>query len=178
MSEEKLLIERVDRFEKIKIPERATSGSSGYDLYANDIKRLYSHAGGNGERKLSGDELSKRISGSELSLSYLERALIGTGIKATVGPGYEIQIRPRSGTALKQGLTVINTPGTIDEDYRDEIGIIVVNLSRATQIIRRGDRIAQMVICPIITPEIEIMEKLPDPKESKRAGGFGSTGVN
>ena len=175
MSEElKLLIELMDP--DAQVPARATSGSSGYDLYANDIKRLYTHAGGNGEQMLSGDQLKRRIEGNELRLSYLERVLIGTGITATVGQGYEIQIRPRSGLALKQGLTVLNTPGTIDEDYRDEIGIILVNLSRADQIITRGERIAQMVVCPILTPEIKVVTVLPSPA-SDRTGGFGSTGV-
>ena len=176
MSEDlKLLIELMDP--EAKLPSRATSGSSGYDLYANDIKRLYTHSGGNGERMFTGEQLKSRIDGDELKLSYLERVLIGTGITATVGPGYEIQIRPRSGLALKQGLTVINTPGTVDEDYRDEIGIIIVNLSRADQVIKRGDRIAQMVVCPIITPEIQVVDVLPAPGNSTRDGGFGSTGV-
>lgn len=174
MSNQKLYIKKSE--DKIKTPKRATSGSSGYDLYAESIKRVYTHAGGNGERMYSGDELKRRIVGNELTLGYLERALIGTGIKATVGPGYEIQIRPRSSLALKQGLTILNTPGTVDEDYRDELGIIIVNLSRANQVIRRGDRIAQMVICPIVTPEIEIVQILPKPN-SNRTGGFGSTNV-
>lgn len=175
MSEDlKLLIEQIDV--DAELPKRATIGSSGYDLYANNIKRIYTHGGGNGEQMLSGDQLKRRIDGNELRLSYLERVLIGTGITATVGPGYEIQIRPRSGLALKQGLTVLNTPGTIDEDYRDEIGVIIVNLSRADQVIKRGERIAQMVVCPIVTPEIEVVTVLPKPGSSDRAGGFGSTG--
>lgn len=169
----KLFIEVMS--ENAKIPSRATAGSSGYDLYANNFKRLYAHSGGNGERLFEGELLdSKVFSGKELTLSYLDRVLIGTGITATVGVGYEIQIRPRSGISLKQGLTVINTPGSIDEDYRLEIGVILVNLSRANQTIKLGERIAQMVICPIITPEIEIVSKLPT--SSSRAGGFGSTG--
>lgn len=173
MSEQKLYIQKL--YDEANTPERATSGSSGYDLYADNIKRIYIHGGGNGERMYSGEDLKRRINGPEFTISYLERVLIGTGIQATVGPGYEIQIRPRSGLALKQGLTVLNTPGTIDEDYRDELGVIIVNLSRADQVIRRGDRIAQMVVCPIITPEIEIVNSLPSPN-SNRDGGFGSTG--
>lgn len=173
MSDNKLLIQKLET--SVKLPERAHSTDSGFDLYAHSINRVYVHGGGNGEVMLTGDTLKRRVVGSELTLSYLERALIGTGIKATVGPGYEIQIRPRSGLAVKEGITVLNTPGTIDEGYRDEIGVIIVNLSRADKVIRRGDRIAQMVVTPIILPEIEVVESLPKPY-SDRDGGFGSTG--
>ena len=173
MSDIKLLIEKLNK--GVKLPERAHTTDSGFDLYAENITRIYVHGGGNGEAMLSGEQLKRRIDGTELTLSYLERALIGTGIKATVGTGYEIQIRPRSGLAVKEGLTVLNTPGTIDEGYRDEIGVIIVNLSRADKTIKRGDRIAQLVVTPVILPEIEVVNTLPAPN-SKRDGGFGSTG--
>jgi len=174
MSDVKLLIEKLNA--EVKLPERAHPTDSGFDLYADNITRIYVHGGGNGEAVLSGDALKRRIVGNELTLSYLERALISTGIKATVGPGYEIQIRPRSGLAIKEGLTVLNTPGTIDEGYRDEIGVIIVNLSRANKIIRRGDKIAQLVVTPVVLPEIEVVNTLPA-STSNRKGGFGSTGA-
>jgi len=175
MYEAKLLMELVDPTATMKMPTRTHATDSGVDLYANSIKRMYVHGGGNGEAVLSGDALKKRIRGSDITLSYLERVLIGTGIKATVGKGYELQVRPRSGLALKQGLTVLNTPGTIDEGYRDEICIILINLSRADQTITRGDRIAQLVVAPVCIAEMELVNKLPPPG-SDRKGGFGSSG--
>ena len=176
MSDVKLLVEVIDPNVTIKMPTKAHGTDSGFDLYANSIKRVYVHGGGNGEAMISGDQLKKRIVGSELTLSYLERVLIGTGIRATAGVGYELQIRSRSGLALKQGLCVLNAPGTIDEGFRDEICIILENTSRADQTISRGDRIAQLVVCPVELPELEIVNKLPAP-HSSRDGGFGSTGL-
>lgn len=169
-----LYIEKIT--DTAQLPNRAHATDSGFDLYADSVKRIYVHSGGNGEELISGDKIGKRIDGAELGLSYMERALIGTGLRATVGKGYEIQIRPRSGLAIKQGLTVLNTPGTIDEAYRDEICIIIANLSRARQIITRGDRIAQLVVTPVILPEIKEVSSLPKPG-ANRQGGFGSTGV-
>lgn len=172
----KLYIEKIEP--DVKIPVKLDPTSSGFDLYANSIKRIYVHAGGNGERILQDEHMRGRLQHGELSLNYLERVLIGTGIKATVGPGYELQIRPRSGLALKQGLSIVNTPGTIDEGYRDEIGVILINLSRATQIIKSGTRIAQLVVCPVALPVIEEVDQLPKSDLSNRDGGYGSTGVS
>lgn len=180
MNQTKLYIEKIK--EDAVLPKRAHSTDSGFDLSAHTIKRIYVHGGGNGERVIDGTEdkgaeiIKKRFMiDGKLQLQYLERALIGTGIKATVGPGYEIQIRPRSGMSLKRGLTVLNSPGTVDEAYREEICVIIVNNSRQVQVIEPGERIAQMVVAPVALPEIELVEKLPEPN-SNRDGGFGSTG--
>ena len=112
--------------------------------------------------------------GEDKELKPMERALIQTGIKTAIPPGYEIQIRPRSGLALKKGVTVLNTPGTIDSAYRGEIGIIAVNLSNETALIKKGERIAQMVLSKVYSMEIEETEALTETKRGE--GGFGSTG--
>lgn len=169
----KLIVEKC--YVDAPIPKRANPTDSGLDVIFHNLKRVYKHAGGNGEIMIEDDEkLKSQMDGKELELQYLERALIGTGIKATVGKGYEIQVRPRSGLALKNGLTVLNTPGTIDAAYRDEIGIIIINLSRKAQKIKMGDRIAQLVIAPVELCDVE-EGKLDD---VNRGGGFGSSGVN
>lgn len=130
------------------LPEYATSASSGVDVRA-DIKQ-------------------------SLSIKPSERMLVPTGIFVEIPVGYEIQIRPRSGLAIKQGITCLNTPGTIDADYRGEIKVILINLSAEEQTIQPGDRIAQMVL-----QKVEKIEWLPadtlDDTE-RGTGGFGSTG--
>ena len=130
------------------LPEYATDGSSGLDLRAN---------------------LETKI-----MLKPLERSLIPTGLFIELPQGYEAQIRPRSGLAVKQGLTCLNTPGTVDSDYRGEIKILLVNLSAESQIIHHGDRIAQMVIQKVEKITWQPAESLTD--TSRSAGGFGSTG--
>lgn len=110
-------------------------------------------------------------------LKPLERKLIPTGISIALPEGYEAQIRPRSGLALKHGLTVLNTPGTIDSDYRGEIQIILINLGSEDFLIERGIRIAQMILSPVSTlswKEIEFHEEFTN---LNRQGGFGSTGL-
>lgn len=161
----------------VEAPKRAHSTDSGIDLVAHSFKKLYTHTGGNREKLIEDSKSIERMLQFDggLQLSYLERVLIGTGIKATVGPGYELQVRPRSGNALKKGLTVLNTPGTIDEGYRNEIGVILINLSREEQSIKLGDKIAQLVACPVCIDEIKIVDVLPDPVSSRDQGGFGST---
>jgi dUTP pyrophosphatase len=130
------------------LPAYATSGSSGMDLRAN---------------------LS-----SSLSLKPMERQLVPTGIYLEIPDGFEAQIRPRSGMAIKQGITCLNTPGTIDADYRGEIKVILINLSGEEQLIQNGDRIAQMVFQKI---EKAIWEETSSITETERnAGGFGHTG--
>lgn len=130
------------------LPEYATSGSSGMDLRANlDIPQ---------------------------TLQPLERKLIPTGLFIELPEGYEAQIRPRSGLAVKQGITCLNTPGTIDADYRGEIKIILINLSQEEQVIQPGDRIAQMVIQKVEQVKWKAVEQLEDTVRS--AGGFGHTG--
>ena len=103
------------------------------------------------------------------------RAMIPTGITMEIPPGFEIQVRPRSGLAAKQGVTVLNTPGTVDADYRGEVKIIVINLGETPVEVRDQDRIAQFVLCPVVQADIEVVSELGS--TDRGAGGFGSTGV-
>lgn len=130
------------------LPGYATTGSSGMDIRA-----------------------SLNI---PIVLQPLERSLIPTGLFVEIPNGYEIQVRPRSGLAIKQGITCLNTPGTIDADYRGEIKIILINLSSEQQVINHGDRIAQMVIQKVEKGEFEQVEILTE--TARAAGGFGHTG--
>ena len=142
----KVLVKRLDT--KVKIPEYKTSGSSGMDLMAfieNSIKILP---------------------------NTLE--LIPTGLSIAIPEDLEIQIRPRSGLAAKSSISVLNTPGTIDSDYRGEIKIILFNHGNKDFIVNNNDRIAQMVLMPVIKMEIEEVDQLP--KTIRGSGGFGSTG--
>lgn len=131
------------------MPQYSTKSSAGMDLRAN---------------------LSESV-----LLKPLERKLIPTGIFIELPDGYECQIRPRSGLALKSGITVLNTPGTIDADYRGEIGIILVNLSSEPFVVNNGDRICQMVVARHSTVEWESVEVLEESERS--SGGFGHTGI-
>ncbi|MEO5562318.1 MAG: dUTP diphosphatase [Chitinophagaceae bacterium] len=131
-----------------ELPAYATTGSSGMDLRAF-LDKPY-------------------------TLRSLERALIPTGIFIELPHGFEAQIRPRSGLAVKQGITVLNTPGTIDSDYRGEIKIILINLSGEDQVINTGDRIAQIVIQKVEQVEWKVVEQLET--TARNAGGFGHTG--
>ncbi len=132
------------------LPEYATAGSSGMDIRAN-LER-------------------------QITLLPMQRSLIPTGIYMEIPNGFEAQIRPRSGLALKQGITCLNTPGTIDADYRGEIKIILINLSAENQVIENGDRIAQMVIQEV-TKAI-LIEKNQISTTERNEGGFGHTGKN
>lgn len=163
--------------EGVKTPTRGHITDSGIDLVAHSFIKMFTHTGGDREKEIKGhDEIMKRVDfDGGVKLSYLERILIGTGIRATVGPGFELQVRPRSGNAINKGLTVLNTPGTVDEGYRNEIGVIIVNLSRESKTIKLGDKIAQLVACPVLIDEIDIVEVLPDPISGRDQGGFGST---
>ena len=109
-----------------------------------------------------------------VTLQPMERRLIPTGLFIELPAGYEAQIRPRSGLALKRGLTVLNTPGTIDADYRGEVGVILINLSGEPQTVEPGERICQMVIARHETPEIEEVQVLSDTERG--VGGFGHSG--
>ncbi|MFZ5439702.1 MAG: dUTP diphosphatase [Myxococcota bacterium] len=111
----------------------------------------------------------------DVALEPLERRLIPTGLALELPPGFEGQVRPRSGLALKQGLTCLNSPGTVDADYRGEVGVILINLSKERVILKRGDRIAQLVIAPVVQATLVEVEVLGD--SGRGAGGFGSTGV-
>jgi dUTP pyrophosphatase len=128
------------------LPKYETSGSSGMDIRANIDETV--------------------------CLKPMQRTLIKTGLYLEMDTSIECQIRPRSGLALKKGLTVLNTPGTVDADYRGEIGVILINLSDADVLIEDGERIAQMVFCPV--QKITLTE-LTD--SARGAGGFGSTGL-
>jgi len=109
-----------------------------------------------------------------ITLKPLERTLVKTGLFIELPVGYEAQVRPRSGLAFKNGVTVLNTPGTIDADYRGEIGVILVNLSNTDFVIENGERVAQMVIAKHEQAEWKLVEELSD--TDRGAGGFGSTG--
>lgn len=130
-----------------KIPVRSTAHASCFDLHAD----------------------------AEGSIGPGERALIKTGLSVAVPPGFEVQVRSRSGLALKQGIIVLNSPGTVDADYRGEVGVILINLGKDTFTYKRGDRIAQMGVyrvemCPAV--EVQVLEDT-----ERGSGGFGHTGV-
>ncbi len=141
----KLLIKKLHN--NIILPEYKTDGSSGMDLMANV------------------EQTVKILPG--------EKKIISTGIMVAIPEQYEIQIRPRSGLAAKNGISVLNTPGTIDSDYRGEIKVILINLGKDIFQINKNDRIAQMIICPIIRVELKEVESLPETVRGE--GGFGST---
>jgi dUTP pyrophosphatase len=144
-----LKIKRKENTQDLPLPKYMSVGSSGMDLYA-DIQE-------------------------DVSISPREVKLISAGIYIDIPLGYEAQIRPRSGLALKHGITVLNTPGTIDSDYRGLIQIILINVDSEPFLIKRGDRIAQMVIKEVVQAEIEEVVELED--TSRGEGGFGHTGV-
>jgi dUTP pyrophosphatase len=120
----------------------------------------------------AGMDLAADIDG-ELVLAPLARALIPTGIAIALPPGFEAQIRPRSGLALKQGITMLNSPGTIDSDYRGEIHVIVINLGSQPVVVKRGERIAQMVVQRVIHAQWCEVAELP--ASERQSGGFGHT---
>jgi dUTP pyrophosphatase len=139
----------VKKFNKnIKLPVYKTSGSSGMDLIAYIKKKIIIYPG--------------------------KTKIIPTGISLAIPNNYEIQIRPRSGLAIKKGISVLNTPGTVDSDYRGEIKIILINLSKKRFTVNSGDRIAQMILCPVVKGKFKEVKKLP--KTVRGKGGFGSTG--
>jgi dUTP pyrophosphatase len=139
---------RVLRETSNELPAYETADSAGLDLRAN---------------------LAEPV-----TLSPGARVLIPTGLRLEIPSGYEGQVRPRSGLALKQGLTVLNSPGTIDPDYRGDVGVILVNLSEQDQRIEHGDRVAQLVFAPVIQAQLVGVETLGE--SDRGAGGFGSTG--
>ena len=115
------------------------------------------------------------VSAEDLSLEPGERIAAPTGFAIEIPPGYEVQVRPRSGLALKQGVTCLNTPGTIDSDYRGEVKVILANLGQETFAVRRGERIAQLVPAPVLRATFEEVAQLSD--SERGSGGFGSTGT-
>lgn len=138
-----------NRCPDLELPTRATPHAAGFDLRAAVEGRTVLRPG--------------------------ERALIPTGISIAVPPGYEAQVRARSGLALKHGIALVNAPGTIDADYRGEIGVIIINHGDRDFVIERGDRIAQLVIAAVAPAELEVVEQLEE--TTRGAGGFGSTGA-
>jgi dUTP pyrophosphatase len=123
----------------------------------------------------AGMDLRAAVSDAEpLTLAPGARALVPTGLTMALPANFEAQIRPRSGLALKHGLTCLNTPGTIDADYRGEVKVLLVNLGQEPFVIKRGERIAQMVIAPATQAEWDVVDKLDD--TARGTGGFGSTG--
>ncbi|MBI5708315.1 MAG: dUTP diphosphatase [Armatimonadetes bacterium] len=110
----------------------------------------------------------------EVVLKPLERRLVPTGLRVAIPEGYEGQVRPRSGLAVRHGISMVNTPGTIDSDYRGEIKVLLINLGDSIVQLEKGERIAQLVICPVVRAEIAVVEYLDETERG--AGGFGSTG--
>ena len=104
-----------------------------------------------------------------------QRKLVRTGVRIAIPPGYEGQVRPRSGLALKHGVGMVNSPGTIDSDYRGEIAVILINLGQSVVKLGEGERIAQLVVCPVFRAELEVVPELPPTERGE--GGFGSTGT-
>ena len=142
----KIQIKRLSN--SVSIPRYETPGSSGMDIAAHIENDVIINPG--------------------------EKALVSTGFSLAIPRGYEVQIRPRSGLAAKKNITVLNTPGTIDADYRGEIKVILINLGKEKFIIENGERIAQMVVCPVIQANFEEVKELSDTERG--SGGFGSTG--
>lgn len=128
------------------LPKYQTEGSAGMDLHSTE----------------------------EVELAPGERKLVGTGLRMAIPPGYEGQVRPRSGLALRKGVTMVNTPGTIDSDYRGEIMCILINLSQEGVKLDKGERIAQLVIVPVSQADLLVVDALDDTQRGE--GGFGSTG--
>ena len=122
----------------------------------------------------AGADLRADLNGAEITLSPMERRLIPTGLRMQIPPGFEVQVRARSGAALRDGLSLVNGVGTIDADYRGPVGVIAINLSDVALVIRHGDRIAQIVVAPVVqaifTPTHAVNET------ARGSGGFGSTG--
>ncbi|MDI3538020.1 MAG: dUTP pyrophosphatase [Bacillota bacterium] len=145
----KVPICRLPHGEGLPLPAYMSPGAAGLDLYAALTEEITLPPGG--------------------------RALVPTGIALAVPPGWEAQVRPRSGLAWRHGLTLLNSPGTVDSDYRGEIKVILVNLGTEPYTVRRGDRIAQLVLNAVGRVEWEEVEELPD--SLRGAGGFGHTGA-
>ena len=142
-----VLIKRLSK--SVELPKYETNGSSGMDLSANIDKQVKIEPG--------------------------KTSIIPTGISVAIPENFEIQIRPRSGLAAKNQISVLNTPGTIDADYRGELKVILINLSNKTFVVEGGARIAQMVLCPIVKAKFKEVDNLDD--TSRGDGGFGSTGL-
>lgn len=137
----------------LPLPSYETAGAAGADVRAN---------------------LPEAQRATGITLAPMQRALVPTGIRIAIPVGYEVQMRPRSGLALKHGITLPNTPGTIDSDYRGPLGVALINLSDSPYVIAHGDRIAQMVVAPVVQAQFANVDRLDE--TARGAGGFGSTG--
>jgi len=138
----------------VPLPAYQTAGAVGADICAN---------------------LRPEDRAAGVVLAPMQRVIVATGIRVAIAPGFEMQIRPRSGLAVKFGITVPNTPGTIDSDYRGPLGVALVNLGAEAYVVRHGDRIAQCVVAPVVQAAFELVEDLDE--TLRGAGGFGSTGM-
>ena len=141
-----VLVKRLPHFEGLELPQYATDGAAGMDVLAAE----------------------------DVTLPPGGRHAVATGLALAIPPGYEIQVRPRSGLALKHGITVPNTPGTIDSDYRGELKVILINHGGQNFAIRRGDRVAQLVLAPVVRASWLKVDELDETLRGE--GGFGSTG--
>lgn len=137
----------------VPLPEYATGGAAGADIRAN---------------------LAPPDRAAGLTLAPMQRRIVPTGLRAAIPEGWEMQVRPRSGLALRHGITLPNTPGTIDADYRGPLGVLLVNLGAEPYTIAHGERIAQLVVAPVARARFEVVAELPG--TARGAGGFGSTG--
>ena len=144
-------IQRLAHAEGLPLPAYETQGSAGMDLRA------------------------AVADGAPLVIRPGAREMVPTGLCIAVPQGFEAQVRPRSGLAARQGVTCLNTPGTVDSDYRGEVKVILINLGEQDALVRRGDRIAQMVICPVVQADWLQVETLD--QTARGSGGFGSTGA-
>lgn len=155
-----------DVYENGELLRYQTAGSSGFDLKAVDV-----YLPATKETKVLGKDIKSYV------LKPMERVCVQVGFAiGGIPENYEIQVRPRSGFAFKHGITIVNTPGTIDSDYRGEIGALLCNLSNEPFEITRGERIAQMVVCPIIKCNIMVVDELDDTERG--SGRLGSTGTD
>lgn len=139
----------------LPLPAYETAGAAGADLRANLLP----------EDRETG-----------FTLDPMHRAVVPTGLRVEIPAGFEVQVRPRSGLALKHGISLPNTPGTIDSDYRGPLGVLLINYGRDPFLIRHGDRIAQMIVAPVVQARFAVVETLGD--TTRGAGGFGSTGTS
>ena len=144
---------------EVQTPFYASKGAAGFDIRA------------------FWDETNTEFSGDSFVLKAGERAKVPTGLKMIIAEGYELQIRPRSGLAFKHGISLTNTPGTIDSDYRGELQILMINHGKEDFVINKQDRIAQAVLAPVTIAEFVEISELPEENDNDRGqGGFGSTG--
>ena len=148
----RVLIQRTPEAQDLPLPAYATADAAGLDLYAALPESLCLEPG--------------------------QRSLVSTGVRVALPPGHEGQVRPRSGLALRHGVTLVNAPGTVDADYRGVVSVLLINLGQEAVVIQRGDRIAQLIVAPVTRVEWEEAFDEGLPPTQRGVGGFGSTGVS